>query len=202
MSDKSSPNLAHLLLFFLCLSGCSDGPQRVPSISIDAYAAGLAAMEQYDANGDGTIGANELKDAPSLHSAIANLDTDSDGAVSAEEVAARIREWQETEVGLITGISCRVTYKGAPLAGATVIFEPEKFLGDSVRSCVGTTSKRGRAGLRMPDASHKIPGASPGFYRIKITSPHVEIPAKYNTQTVLGREIANLTGELVLNLRE
>lgn len=201
MSDKPSPHLAHLLLFFFCLSGCSDAPERVHPPSVDANAAGLAAIEEYDADGDGRIGADELKRAPSLHSAMANLDTDGDGAVSAEEVAARIRKWQEAKVGLITGVSCQVTYKGRPLAGATVIFEPEKFLGDSVKACAGTTSKRGRTGLRIPDAPHKIPGGSPGFYRIKITSPHVEIPAKYNTQTILGCEITDSgTGEVVLKL--
>jgi hypothetical protein len=203
MPDQRSPHLAkaHLLLFVSCLAGCSRAPERVHPISIDASEAGLAAIEEYDVDGDGRIGADELKRAPSLRAAMANLDTDSDGAVSAEEVAARIRRWQEAKVGLIAGVSCQVIYKGQPLAGATVMFEPEGFLGDSVKACAGTTSKEGRAGLRIPDAPHKIPGGSPAFYRIKITSPHVEIPAKYNTQTILGCEISDSgTGEVVLKL--
>ena len=175
----------------LSLAGCSSNvPKRIHPPGVDANAAGRAAVEQYDANGDGKIDAAELEIAASLLSAMATLDTDGDGAVSAEEVAARIRKWQDDKVGLM-GVDCQVSYQGRPLAGATLIFEPEEFLGGSVTACTGTTGNAGKATLSIPDAPHKLQGAAPGFYRIKITSPSVEIPAKYNTETTLGREIAS-----------
>ena len=181
---------AYLLLLGLSLWGCSDGPDRVHPPSIDANSAGLAAVSQYDANGDGKIGGEELKDAPSLRAAIGNLDTDGDGAVSAAEVTARVQAWQESRVGL-TPARCQITFQGQPLAGATVTFEPEEFLGDAIKACVGKTNKQGSTRLSIPNTKEGLPGGAPGLYRVKITSAHTKIPAKYNTETTLGAELAN-----------
>ena len=146
-------------------------------------------LKDQDRNGDGKIDADELNKAQSLQSAIDGLDMDGDGAVSAKEVTARIEAWQETRVGLAQ-VRCEVIYKGRPLVGATVTFEPEEFLGGNVKACAGKTTKQGNTMLSIQGAPDNLPGAAPGFYRIKITSPHVEIPAEYNAQTTLGREIA------------
>ena len=176
-------------LTILLLSGCSDVPRRVYPPDIDAVAAGSAAMEHYDIDSDGKVSGNELKQAPSLRSAIKNLDLDNDGAVSAEEIAARIQSWKETQIALMP-IVCYVTYRGKPLAGANVTFEPEKFLGEELKPCVGKTSRKGTASLRIEDSGLNLPGGAPGLYIIRITSPNVQIPDQYNTRTVLGAEIA------------
>ena len=170
--------------------GCSGKPARVNAPSIDASAAGAAAMEQYDTNKDGKIAAAELQAAPSLMAALGNLDKNGDKAVSAEEITNRILAWQATKTGL-TPVSCTVTYRGKPLAGAKVVFEPEKFLGDDIKACEGTTNQRGVADLSIPNSERKLPGGAPGLYLIRITSDTVAIPAKYNTQTTLGAEVAN-----------
>ena len=173
----------------LLASGCSDVPPRVYPPNIDAAAAGSAAMQQYDKDSDGMVSGDELEQAPSLRSAIKNLDLDNDGAVTATEIAARIQNWQETQIAL-TPIVCYVTYRGQPLAGANVIFEPEKFLGKELKPCVGKTSRKGTASLRIKDSELNLPGGAPGLYIIRITSPKIQIPEQYNTQTILGAEIA------------
>ena len=169
--------------------GCSGQPSRVhaPSIAADA---GAAAMEQYDTNKDGKVAGAELQAAPSLMAALGNLDKDGDKAVSAEEVTARILAWQESKTGLMP-VTCTVNFRGRPLAGATVTFEPEKFLGENIKACVGTTNQRGMASLSIPDSQRKLPGAAPGLYLIRITSTNLQIPVQYNTQTTLGAEVAN-----------
>ena len=170
--------------------GCSGKPARVHAPSIDATAAGAAAMEQYDTNKDGKVAGAELQAAPSLMAAIINLDKDGDKAVSAEEVTGRILAWQESKTGL-TPVTCTITFRGQPLAGAKVVFEPEKFLGENIKACEGTTNQRGMASLSIPNSERKLPGGAPGLYLIRITSQNVQIPAHYNTQTTLGAEVAN-----------
>ena len=41
----------------------------------------------------------------------------------------------------------------------------------------------------MP-ADPTVQGLSPGFYRVEITKDGEKIPAKYNTETTLGAEVA------------
>ena len=170
--------------------GCSGTPSRVHAPSIDADAAGKAAMEQYDTNKDGKVAGDELRAAPSLQAALGKLDMDGDRAVSAEEVTARIQAWQKSKTGLMP-VTCTVIFQGRPLGGATVVFEPEAFLGGNVKACQGTTNQQGRASMKIPDSEDNYPGGAPGLYVIKITSSNAQIPAKYNTQSVLGAEVAD-----------
>ena len=57
-----------ILVSMLALScaSCSFGPARVKQPGIDASAAGSAAIETYDKNGDGIISGDELEKAPAL----------------------------------------------------------------------------------------------------------------------------------------
>jgi hypothetical protein len=173
--------------------GCSRTPPRVSAPAIDPAAAGRLAIEQYDANGDGLIQGNELSKAPGLKSALENLDTNRDGGVSAEEIAERVTSWQQTGVGAMS-LGCTVTYRGQPLPGATVKFVPEDFLGDEIQTATGQTDEFGRATLNVP-ANPDVPGDAPGvqcgLYRVEITKEGADIPAVYNTQTILGQEVAD-----------
>ena len=81
---------------------------------------------------------------------------------------------------------------GKPLAGAKVVFAPEKFLGGTIPSGSGTTNAKGYAQVSCPPATNPaIPGLAPGFYRVEITKDGEKIPAKYNAETTLGVEVAN-----------
>jgi hypothetical protein len=180
--------LLTLIAMFLFSGGCSRKPSRVFAPSIDAAAAGAAAMAEYDTNKDGKVAGEELQKAPSLNAAIDNLDLNKDRAVSAEEVTKRIEEWQKSKVGL-TNASVRVTYRGQPLGGATVVFEPEKFLGASVKMATGTTDPSGAASVSIANAEY--PGVAAGLYKVKITKGGMNLAAKYNDQTILGTEVAS-----------
>ena len=173
--------------------GCSRTPSPIRPPAIDASAAGKLAIEQYDKDGDGLIKGPELNKAPALKAAIENLDTNRDGAVSADEITARVKAWQKSNVGK-TSLSCTVTYRGGPLQGATVKFVPEKFLGDEIQTATGETDQSGVAVLSVPldpDRPDDVSGVHYGLYRVEITKQGTNIPAKYNTQTILGQEVAD-----------
>ena len=175
--------------------GCSSGPSAVTPPSINPDGAAAAAMKQYDADGDGFIAGSELDAAVSLKAAMGTLDTDKDGKVSETEIADRIREWQRSELGLL-GFRCTVTLDGRPLKEAKVELEPEQFLGTNVLAANGETSPLGMAIVSIPKEKRPDPtwppGVQFGFYRVRITSGNsgVTIPDRYNTNTILGQQVA------------
>jgi hypothetical protein len=157
--------------------------------SVSASSAAAAAMEQYDADHDGKISGAELDACPSIKSALDKIDTAGEGTVTAEKLTARIKTWQNG-VGRL-GASCTVLRNGEPLVGAEVKFVPEKFLGDSFPTGTGTTGSSGVAKISIPlSEKDNRPGMPPGFYRVEVTKAGENIPAKYNTATTLGQEIA------------
>jgi hypothetical protein len=178
--------------------GCRKGPTRVTAPGISAT-AGADAIKQYDTDGDQLIGDAELDKAPALKSAIENLDTDKDGKVSADEITALIRQWQESKLGRM-GLSVVVHRRGQPLAGATVKFVPEEFLGPEVLPAQGTTDEQGIAQMSVavdPKDPKDVPGVQCGLYRVEITKEGVDIPAAYNTQTTLGQEVSQRGANIV-----
>jgi hypothetical protein len=82
---------------------------------------------------------------------------------------------------------CRVMHNGKPLEGAEVKFVPEKFLGENIPTGAGTTNENGYVAVSLPGEARGVP---PGFYRVEITKPGLSVPVKYNTDTVLGQEVA------------
>jgi hypothetical protein len=176
-----------IALTILATSGCwGGGSSRVVPQSIAADAA-QKAMELYDTNHDGFLDEKELEKVPGLAAAKKQVDTNQDHKISAEEIAARIESWQQSKMGRIV-LTCVVTHNGRPLPGATVTLVPESFLGDQLTSGSGVTDSRGRAFIAE---SANPPGLSPGFYRVQVTKAGEKIPAKYNTETILGQEIGS-----------
>ncbi|NQT40633.1 MAG: hypothetical protein HQ581_24280 [Planctomycetes bacterium] len=176
--------------------------QKVPPPAIDAQAAAAAAIELYDKDGNGTIGSEELQAAPALAAALAdldedpdpitNLDEDQDGAVTQEEIVARITAWQDSKIG-VTDYQCQVTLDGDPLIGATVTLVPEAFLGSEVQTASGVTGEEGIADISIADLPKGKVGAHCGFYRVRVSKLQDGkelIPAKYNAETILGEEIS------------
>ena len=134
--------------------GCWDwGPSRVYPPKFDS-AAGQKAVEQY---GD------KLDKVPSLLSAGKMLDTTGDGKITAEKINARIQAWLDSKLGRMP-VRCKVKHNGQPLTGATVVFEPEKFLGPDVKAGKGITDASGGlldrrpAGQAQRSAEHDCPG--------------------------------------------
>jgi hypothetical protein len=182
------------LLAVVCSCRYGRAPVRQPSI--DASSAGKLAMEQYDTNDDGKVAGDELEKAPALKGALMLVDTDGDKGVTADEVAARVKAWKAMQTAL-TSVRCHVTLNGQPLADAQVVFEPEPFLGESIKTATGKTNQLGDASPsigREELPSPNIPGGVHfGLYKVrisKVVSGKETVPARYNTETVLGQEVS------------
>ncbi len=150
----------------------------------------------YDANKDGKLSGEELDKCPGLKAATARLDPEGHG-ITAEMIARRINIWLSRRIGRMSTF-CIVTRNGKALESAEVKLVPEKFLGlgdDPKWVATGKSGTTGMAGVSVPTSGDRFdpPGVAPGFYRIEITKPGLAIPAKYNTATILGVEIARDT---------
>ena len=166
------------------------GPARLLPPQIDAAAAGAKAIELFDTNKDGKLSGEELDKCPGLKAAVDRIDPAGKGEITADMIAARIKAWQASKLGRMS-LSCRVTKNGQPLAGAEVKFVPEKFLGENLQTATGKTDQNGMAMLSIPVRGPcDPPGVAPGVYRVEITKSGEKIPAKYNTETIFGQEVA------------
>ena len=166
-------------------------PQRLYPNDIDSEAAGKRALEKYDTNKDGKISGPELDKAPALKSAMETMHTNRGNGITADDIAARIKAWQATKVVLIGSIACNVIRNGKPVEGVEVKFVPDDFLGENMQTATGITGQDGFARMSIPQKSpDDVSGVAPGFYLVEITKPGEDIPAKYNSQTIFGLEIA------------
>jgi len=172
------------------LVGCGGGAGvSPPSISPSEVAS--KAIKQYDKNGDGELDAAELEDCPALKRALKMIDKNKDGKVSADELTARLTKMNESNVATI-GYGCTVTLDKEPLEGATVRLLPEKFMGDAIKPAEGVSDKAGNVPLKMEGATQA--GVQWGYYRIEVSKKDASgkelIPARYNTNSTLGCEVA------------
>jgi hypothetical protein len=181
---------------FALLTGCNFGPSRVMPVSIDASAASRQAIEMYDKDGDGTIAGTELNAVPGIKKNISQYDRDGDGRVSKDEIAARLNDWGNHQLAIM-GCSYIVTLDGQPLSDATITLVPESYLGPNVKPASGVTMPSGLVRLSHADDDlpksangRPISGVKGGTYKVQVTHPTAKIPAKYNTATELGEEIA------------
>lgn len=189
--------LGPLFLFLVLLVvGCSNRPPALMPPDFDPEDVGVAAIKQYDTDGDGLVGGDELNDAPSLNFALDRLDQDQDNHISAAEVTQLIEEkWQQDGAGVIR-IKCVVELNGTPLDGATVTFDPEEFLGEGIVHPASGVTRAGLATLSVATENLVHPnarGVAPGLYLVrisKIVNGEETIPARYNTATTLGVEVA------------
>jgi hypothetical protein len=181
-----------LMLFFAAaIIGCKGSNARVELPSYNS-ASGEAALEAYDSNKNGAIAEDEFLKVPCLKASIRQVDKDGNGRVTAAEINARVQTWIESKIGEMP-VSCRVLLDDKPLANADVVFEPEPFLGSNVPTGTGKTSPQGTTGISMPPdrlADPRYAGMACGWYKIRITCADRAIPARYNTDTTLGTEIA------------
>jgi hypothetical protein len=119
-------------------------------------------------------------------------DQNSSKSIDREELERRLAELFGNRVGL-TQLRSHVTLGGRPLPGATVVFEPEQYLGEEIQVAEGTTDDHGSAQMgiateHVPDNVRHMKLVRYGTYKVRITHPTIKIPAKYNTDTVLGYE--------------
>jgi hypothetical protein len=186
--------VGRLLLAVLLLAqliGCSGTePARVVGPDLSPAQAARAAMAEFDSNGDGFLDEKELDKCPGLKSCVEDWDRDHDGRLSEDEIAAGLQRLKDSKVGLVM-VPCRVLLDDQPLTGATVSFVPEKFLGPRVQPASGVSDEAGY--VRLHTEGQNLPGVQCGIFRIVVSKKddagRETIPARYNAQTELGREV-------------
>ena len=187
------------LAIMIVLSGCDRKPERAEVPQLDPAAIAAGAMGAYDTNGDGSVAGEELEKAASITDhpdlPVKLIDKNGDGSISKEEIESRVQQWIDSKVGIMS-FQCLVKMDGKPLEGATVKYVPEPFMGGAVEEATGVTDASGTVVLavaqdKLPPHLKGISGVRSGFYKVEITHPSTTIPAKYNTETVLGHEIAS-----------
>jgi hypothetical protein len=179
-----------LMQMLLSNIGCKNRiPSGGDSVKLDAKKSGQTAVRKLDINKDGKLSVTELNNCPGLKAAIPRLTTDAQGYFTANSITQRIEQWQESKYGLLK-IVCVVTHNGMPLEDAYVRFIPEDFLGDMIGISSGTTNNEGIVLFIAKFLDTEMVGVPLGFYRVSITKPGLDIPKKYNIETVLGIEVA------------
>jgi hypothetical protein len=182
---------ARTLLFLILApltAGCGSG--GVPAPRYDPEGMARAAMEEYDKNHDGKLDASELDNCPALKSALPSIAKDKQPYITEEDIAERLREFQQSKIGLLA-TRCRVTRDGAPVPGVTVTFVPERFMGNTIKSGSGISDMHGNAVI----STETLPGLGLGYYRIEASLKDVgekeTLPPQFNANTKLGHEIQN-----------
>jgi hypothetical protein len=160
-------------------------PSEAPRASYDAAGISQAALSNLDKNKNGQIEGAELDASPALRSALPDIDKNKDKNLSAREIQQRVEQY--AKLGRLS-LACTVTLDGQALSGATVTFEPEPFMGKSLKPATTTTDRDGVAAMFQVDGK-SFATLPPGLYRIRVTKDGTNIPARYNTQTTLGREV-------------
>jgi hypothetical protein len=196
---RTAAVLGSALAFLVAVPiGCSDAPVTAPEL--DPEEAARQAMVECDANQDGSLDAAELERCPGLRAAQAAMDADGNGQLTESEIADRIESYVGDEL-VVTTFPCHVLFDGRPLVGAEVTLVPESFLGPALKPAAGVTGEGGNAVLSVPEVQEKgFAGVYCGLYRIQISLRNAAgaelVPAKYNTQTTLGQEVAPGVREL------
>jgi hypothetical protein len=180
------------LACIVALSGCSRTPDEFEAPKVDADSAAAQAIEMYDSNGDKALSKSELAKCPGVLGKLALYDRNNNGSVEQEEIRVRISELLKYGTGGTT-LSARVDFNGNPLRGATVVLEPEPYLGDQIQTAEGVTNGAGATDLGIPpefvpEHLRRIKSVHYGTFKVRITHPSISIPAKYNTETQLGYE--------------
>jgi hypothetical protein len=178
------------------LAGCSSRPAAVSPVDVDPDDASRQAIELYDKDQDGALSDQELAAVPGIAKYKSLYDQDGDGAVTQAEIETRLGLWSEQGLGF-RPLNVVVVVDGRPLADAAVEFDPEPYLGPNVKRATGTTDSNGMASLAvavedMPAELADLPidGVMGGTFKVRVTHPSVKLPARFNTETELGEEIA------------
>jgi hypothetical protein len=175
----------------ISLTGCGGAPAPLAPIDFTPERHAAEAMAMYDANKDGKLDAAELKKCPALASALLEIDKNGDKCIDAAELTERFESFVRGGVSL-SGVSPKIVRSGRPAAGVTVTLEPEKFMGGVIKSATGVSSPEGDAPVQTEGQS--LPGAGIGYYQVILSQKDAAgkelLPAKFNSATTLGCEIA------------
>lgn len=172
-------------------AGCASGPSRVTAPRIDASSAASGAIRLCDRDGNGAVSPAEAAASPGLAAAFERIDTDRDGSLSAAEIAARIADWANHGVGIVAQ-PVQITWNGKALSGGRVELVPEPYLKRWLKPAGSAIAPNGtcRPSLPPEDLPQGLrTGMHCGLYTVRITHPTVNVPARYNKESILGIEM-------------
>ena len=179
----------YCLLSLVALAGCASPPETIMP-SFNPAGAAAKAISLFDANKNGTLEGPELEKSPGLKAALALIDTNHDQALSAAEIEARVRAYAKSSVAMYP-VHITVKIDRIPLDGANVTLVPEPFLEPPLKRISGITDRLGIVTPKLEGMS--LAEVNIGLYRVEITYKNPQgqdLPAKYNTETTLGLEVA------------
>lgn len=182
-------------------AACSGRPAAVDTVDINPAKAAAQAIADGDKDGDGKLSAAELLAFPGILKWKQLYDLDSDGFVTADEIAERLKKCQGDKIGF-RSLSASVKLDGRPLPNVHVVLTPEAYLGDGIKVASGTTNERGFASLvvaaddlpaALKQRGIKVSGVYPGTYKIAVSLPQRKLPNVDDKGLPLGDEIARDT---------
>ncbi len=199
------PRTACLLISAIAGCGRQTLSLHVPPPPFDPPRIGAQAMATYDADQDSQLSVQELEACDGIARHMKFYDQDGDQRVSAGEIAGRVNRWIAANTGLVQ-FSFSVTWNGSPLQGAHVELTPEDFFESLLLPGSGTTDASGTvtvsiASDQLPETHRHFPVMKPGIYKVRVTHPQLQIPARYNTRTTLGCEVSSETGNPTSRIR-
>lgn len=140
-------------------------------------------MELWDSNGNGALDGDEMNQCPGLKRDLSAIDADQDGAMSQEELQARLAEFEENATGLKVA-SFLVTLNGQPLRNAQVRLVPEAFLEGVLETATGRTNNSGVVKPRSESAD--LQAMQLGYYRVEVEAPQLGTDAGRESIAGLG----------------
>lgn len=194
LSLRRSWLLGSLLAGAPFLVGCDPGPKEFVAPPMNADAASAACLAEYDADKNSALNKAELAKVPGIAAHLDLYDIDKNGEVSGNELVGRLRRLAG-EGTAMTNVTFQITLDGKALEGADVKLVPEKYFGDGPKVATGKTDNQGFVSPSISDADLKpeemgLRGVRVATYRLEVTHPMFQLPAKYNTATELGVEVA------------
>jgi len=160
----------------------------------DPHLVATRAFAELNTDDDASLSQQELKGSPGLLASMSQFDQNGDGELTSAEIAESLSQWRRDKAGLLS-LSCEVTWKGKPLKDATIRLVPEPFFDGAIPEASGVTDSFGTAELscspeHLPEALKSIRALKPGIYRVEVTHPNIDLPAKYNSKTTLGCSVS------------
>ena len=187
----------------LLVCGCGGSPSGIAPPKFDPAGSAARALKEFDANGDQKLGKDELQKCPGLLAAFGQFDQDRDGTISANELETKLSDIEKQGAGLVA-ITCVVRRGGQPIEGATVRFVPEGFLAGAVTTATGVTAADGTTNPSVADDElpseirGKVRGVPSGVFRVELTHPSISVPAKFNSETTIGRLVTRRDHETLM----
>lgn len=190
MTLEQRYNLPVLVVGCFVLVGCS---RTLVPITYEPSKSAELALTAYDTNQDGKIAGPELDASPALKSALDRMDTDGDGALTADEISERMSAYKTMSQYIVPEL--HILRRGKPVTGAEIVVELESFMGEGLPSFTGTTNPGGTV---VPESeSADLLGLPLGLYKVEVTSR--------GQKKLFGAELADdhpSVSRLVFDLKE